>query len=167
MFGPDPLTCWRVTLFAKPHLAGSVIAVTQTEQLRFDWGEGRPHEDAPTDDFSLRARKQVSTSAGARHMTVRVVGPVNRATDVDCISGVVASAMPAGDPPCRSPVLHFTLTDEPESRTIELSPDITVELSDRDETIGVEIRHASAFLRDSVLESIKARTLQVLAAQAG
>ena len=63
-------------------------------------------------------------------------------------------------------VLHLAVTDEPESRTIELSPDITVELNDRDEMIGVEILHASAFLRDSVLESIQARTLQVLAARA-
>jgi uncharacterized protein YuzE len=63
-------------------------------------------------------------------------------------------------------VLHLAVTDEPESRTIELSPDITVELNDRDEMIGVEILHASVFLRDSVLESIQARTLQVLAARA-
>jgi len=63
-------------------------------------------------------------------------------------------------------VLHLVITDEPECRTIELSPDITVELNDRDEMIGVEILHASAFLRDSVLESIQARTLQVLGARA-
>ena len=63
-------------------------------------------------------------------------------------------------------VLHLVVTDEPESRTIELSPNITVELNDRDEMIGVEILHASAFLRDSVLESIQARTIQLLGARA-
>ena len=63
-------------------------------------------------------------------------------------------------------VLHLVVTDEPESSTIEFSPDITVELNDRDEMIGVEILHASTFLRDSVLESIQARTLQVLNARA-
>lgn len=63
-------------------------------------------------------------------------------------------------------VLHLVISDDPESRTIEISPDITVELNDRDEMIGVEILHASAFLRDSVLESIQARTLQVLGAAA-
>ena len=31
--------------------------------------------------------------------------------------------------------------------------------------IGVEILHARAFLRESVLESIQARTLQVIGAQ--
>ncbi len=63
-------------------------------------------------------------------------------------------------------VLHLTITDEPESRSLELSPDITVELNDRDEMIGVEILNASAFLRDAVLESIQARTLKVLGADA-
>lgn len=63
-------------------------------------------------------------------------------------------------------VLHLAVTDQPECRTIELSPDITVELNDRDEMIGVEILHASAFLRDSVLESIHARTIQLLGARA-
>jgi len=64
-------------------------------------------------------------------------------------------------------VLHLVVADEPEFRTIELSPDITVELNDRDEMIGVEILHASVFLRDSVLESIQARTLQLLGAREG
>lgn len=59
-------------------------------------------------------------------------------------------------------VLHLVITDEPESRSMELSPNITVELNDKDELIGVEILEASAFLRDAVLESIQARTLQLL-----
>jgi len=63
-------------------------------------------------------------------------------------------------------VLHLVLTDEPESRSLELSPNITVELNDRGELIGVEILNASAFLRDAVLESIQAKTLQLLEARA-
>ena len=63
-------------------------------------------------------------------------------------------------------VLHLVITDEPESRSIELSPNITVELNDRNEMIGVEILNASAFLRDAVLESIQAKTLQLLEARA-
>jgi uncharacterized protein YuzE len=63
-------------------------------------------------------------------------------------------------------VLHLVLADEPESRSLELSPNITVELNDRDELIGVEILNASAFLRDAVLESVQAKTLQLLGAQA-
>ena len=63
-------------------------------------------------------------------------------------------------------VLHLVIADEPESRSIELSPTITVELNDKNEMIGVEILHASSFLRDAVLESIQAKTLQLLEAEA-
>lgn len=63
-------------------------------------------------------------------------------------------------------VLHLVVSDEPERRTIELGPGITVELNDRDKMIGVEIQHASAFLGDSVLESIQATTLQLLGPRA-
>lgn len=58
-------------------------------------------------------------------------------------------------------VLHLAITEEPESRSLELSPDITVELNDKDEMIGVEILNASKFLRDAVLESIQAKTLNL------
>jgi uncharacterized protein YuzE len=57
-------------------------------------------------------------------------------------------------------ILHLVIADEPESRCVELSPTITVELNDKNEMIGVEILNASTFLRDSVLESIQAKTLQ-------
>ena len=38
---------------------------------------------------------------------------------------------------------------------------ITAELNDKGELIGVEILRASEFIRDSVLESIQARMLQL------
>lgn len=63
-------------------------------------------------------------------------------------------------------ILHIEIDGGPESRSIELSPTITVELNDNDEMIGVEILEASSFLRDAVLESIQARTLRVLEAAA-
>ena len=62
-------------------------------------------------------------------------------------------------------VLHLVIAEGTESRSLELSPNITVELNDQDELIGVEILNASAFLRDSVLESVHAKTLQLLEAQ--
>lgn len=58
-------------------------------------------------------------------------------------------------------ILHLAITDEPENGSVELSPDITVELNDRGEIIGVEILNASAFIRDSVLESVQAKMLQL------
>jgi uncharacterized protein YuzE len=46
-------------------------------------------------------------------------------------------------------VLHLVISDEPETRSVELSPNITVELNDKNEMVGVEILDASAFLRDT------------------
>ncbi|MCG3159776.1 MAG: hypothetical protein JMDDDDMK_00796 [Acidobacteria bacterium] len=63
-------------------------------------------------------------------------------------------------------ILHLVISEEPESRSLELSPGITVELNDQNELIGVEILNASKFLRDAVLESIQAKTLQLLESQA-
>lgn len=63
-------------------------------------------------------------------------------------------------------VLHLTIAEGPESRSLELSPNITVELNDQNELIGVEILNATTFLRDAVLESIQAKTLQVLQSEA-
>ena len=62
-------------------------------------------------------------------------------------------------------ILHLVIAEGPESRSLELSPNITVELNDQNEMIGVEILNASKFLRDAVLESIQAKTLQLLEAQ--
>jgi len=60
----------------------------------------------------------------------------------------------------REDVLHLTISDEPESGSIELSPNITAELNDKGELIGIEILNASAFIRDSLLESVQAKMLQ-------
>lgn len=63
-------------------------------------------------------------------------------------------------------VIHLVITDEPESRSVELSPNITVELNEKNEMIGIEILNATAFLRDTVLDSVQARTLQLIEAPA-
>ena len=51
-------------------------------------------------------------------------------------------------------VLHLVITEETESRSVELSPNITVELNDKNDMIGVEILNACAFLSDTALESM-------------
>ncbi len=58
-------------------------------------------------------------------------------------------------------VLHLVITDEPEMGSVELSPNITVELNAKGEMIGIEILEASRYIRDSVMESAQARVLQV------
>jgi uncharacterized protein YuzE len=52
-----------------------------------------------------------------------------------------------------------------EAGSIELSPDITVELNERGELTSIEILNASKFMRDVVLESVQARMLQFPVAQ--
>jgi uncharacterized protein YuzE len=62
-------------------------------------------------------------------------------------------------------VLHLTISDEPEARSIELIPNVTVELNDKGELIGIEILNASAFVRDIILESVQAKLLKLSEAQ--
>ncbi len=60
-------------------------------------------------------------------------------------------------------VLHLTISDEPESGSVELSPNITAELNEQGELIGIEILDASSYVRDSILESAQARMLRLSA----
>ncbi len=57
-------------------------------------------------------------------------------------------------------ILHLVLSDEAETASVEISPDITAELNEKGELIGVEILNASTFMRDVVLESMQAKVLQ-------
>lgn len=58
-------------------------------------------------------------------------------------------------------VLHFAISDEPEAGSVEVSPDITAELNAEGELIGIEILNASRFLRDTVLDSVQGRVLEL------
>ena len=58
-------------------------------------------------------------------------------------------------------VLHLEISDEKEEGSIELAPNITAELNDDGELIGIEILTASAFIRDSILESVQAKILSL------
>ncbi|WP_293104693.1 DUF2283 domain-containing protein, partial [Moorena sp. SIO3I6] len=40
-------------------------------------------------------------------------------------------------------ILHLTLSDEPEAGSVEISPNITAELNEAGELIGIEIIQAS------------------------
>lgn len=57
-------------------------------------------------------------------------------------------------------ILHLIIAEEPESNSVELSPNITAELNKQGELIGIEILNASIFIRDSILESVQAKVLQ-------
>jgi uncharacterized protein YuzE len=58
-------------------------------------------------------------------------------------------------------VLHLAISDEPETGSVEIGPNITAELNAKGELIGVEILDASTFVRDSVLESVQAKMLNL------
>lgn len=62
-------------------------------------------------------------------------------------------------------VLHLSISDDLEAGSVELSPNITVELNTKGELIGIEILDASTFVRDSILESAQARMLEMPLAQ--
>ena len=56
-------------------------------------------------------------------------------------------------------ILHLAISEEPETNSLELSPNITAELNSAGELIGIEILSASTFIRDSILESAHAKML--------
>jgi uncharacterized protein YuzE len=58
-------------------------------------------------------------------------------------------------------VLHIVISEEKESGSVELSPNITAELNDKGELVGIEILNASNYLRDSILEGVQARLLNL------
>jgi uncharacterized protein YuzE len=53
------------------------------------------------------------------------------------------------------------ISEEYEAGSVELSPNITAELNDKGELIGIEILDASSFMRDSILETAQAKVLNI------
>jgi uncharacterized protein YuzE len=64
-------------------------------------------------------------------------------------------------------ILHLTISDEPEAGSVELSPNITVELNEKGAVIGIEILDASVFIRDSVMDSVQVGVLRAAELQRG
>jgi uncharacterized protein YuzE len=58
-------------------------------------------------------------------------------------------------------VLHVVITEEDEANSVELSPNVTAELNESGELIGIEIINASAFVRDSILEGVLVKRLNL------
>lgn len=61
-------------------------------------------------------------------------------------------------------ILHIVISEGEEANSIELSPNITAELNEKGELIGIEILQASEFIRDAVIEGVQARVLNLVAA---
>ena len=58
-------------------------------------------------------------------------------------------------------ILHLVISDQEEANSVELSPNVTAELNQSGELIGIEILEASSFIRDSILEAAQARMLDL------
>jgi uncharacterized protein YuzE len=56
-------------------------------------------------------------------------------------------------------IIHIKVKEGEEANSVEISPNITAELDEKNELIGVEILRASSFLRDNILESVQAKLL--------
>jgi len=61
-------------------------------------------------------------------------------------------------------ILHLVISDEEEANSIELSPNITAELNEKGELIGIEILNASTFVRDVIMEGVQAKVLNLVTA---
>ncbi len=57
-------------------------------------------------------------------------------------------------------ILHLSISDEEEAGSVELSPNVTAELNEKGELIGLEILEASRFVRDSIFEVAQAKMLK-------
>ncbi|NES80723.1 MAG: DUF2283 domain-containing protein [Moorea sp. SIO2B7] len=58
-------------------------------------------------------------------------------------------------------IIHLTISDESEANSVEINSNITAELNDARELIGIEILNASTFIRDSILESTQGKILNL------
>ena len=59
-------------------------------------------------------------------------------------------------------ILHLVISDDPESDSIELNPNVTAELNDNGEFIGIEILNASVFIQDTILDANLAKRFSLL-----
>jgi uncharacterized protein YuzE len=59
-------------------------------------------------------------------------------------------------------ILHLLISEEQESASVEISPNITAELNAAGELIGVEILNASTYIRDFILESVQGKLLNLV-----
>ena len=62
-------------------------------------------------------------------------------------------------------ILHLIISDETEAGSVELSPNVTAELNEKGELIGIEILNASTYVRDSLMEVAQAKMLHLLSGE--
>ncbi len=60
-----------------------------------------------------------------------------------------------------SDVLHLAINNDAEAESIEISPNITAELNEKGELIGIEILNASDYMCNSIMETVQAKILNI------
>ena len=58
-------------------------------------------------------------------------------------------------------ILHVCISNEGEVSSVELTPNITAELNENGDLIGIEILNASSYIRDAVMETVQAKMLKL------
>ena len=58
-------------------------------------------------------------------------------------------------------VLHLTIAAGKEMQSVEVYPNVTLELNAEGDVIGIEILDATRFIRDFILESAQAKMLNL------
>ncbi len=58
-------------------------------------------------------------------------------------------------------IMHVVIAEGPERGSAEISPNITLELDENREIIGIEILEASKYIRDSILETAQAKLMSM------
>lgn len=53
-------------------------------------------------------------------------------------------------------ILYLMVAPGTEAQSVELSPDVTVELDAQGQILGIEFLNVNKFMRDSIIESLKA-----------
>lgn len=66
-----------------------------------------------------------------------------------------------------SDVIHLAVSEDEEAGSVEISPNITAEMNNIGELIGIEILNASSFIRHSILESVQAKMLNIVVPSVG
>ncbi len=56
-------------------------------------------------------------------------------------------------------IMHIVIAEGPERGSAEIAPNITLELDENRQIIGIEILEASKYLRDTILETAQAKLM--------
>ena len=58
-------------------------------------------------------------------------------------------------------ILHLMIAEGKEMQSIEIYPNVTLELNEEGDVLGIEILDATRFIRDFILESAQAKMLNL------